>query len=113
MELVLVLFIVALLAAIAVPNIQGSITRAREASLTENLVVMRRAIDDFHADRGAYPDSLAALVEARYIRFVPEDPIGGEETPWRLVEDTEAGGVRDVFSGADGVGTNGVAYGEW
>lgn len=106
------LFIVALLAAIAVPNIQGSITRAREASLTENLSVMRRAIDAYHADRGAYPESLAALVEERYIRFVPEDPIGGEAIAWRVIADDE-GGVRDVQSGADGIGTNGIAYGEW
>ena len=55
----MVLAIVGLLAAIAVPSVEGAITRAEEAALRENLSVMRRALDDHFADAGTYPADLA------------------------------------------------------
>ncbi|NNF24153.1 MAG: prepilin-type N-terminal cleavage/methylation domain-containing protein [Rhodobacteraceae bacterium] len=113
MELVLVLFIVGLLAVVAVPNISGSLTRAREAALAENLTVMRRAIDAYYGDKGAYPENLSALVEMSYIRFIPDDPVAGDEAGWAVIEDRDAGGLRDVRSTAAGVGTNGVEYSAW
>jgi prepilin-type N-terminal cleavage/methylation domain-containing protein len=112
-ELVIVLFIVGLLAAIAVPSVSGALTRAQEAALTENLTVMRRAIGDYHADKGIYPETLQALAEARYISFVPVDPIAGEDVSWVVIQDLDLGGVRDVRSAASGNGANGVAYQEW
>ncbi len=112
MELVVVLFIVGLLAAIAVPNVYGALQRAREAALLENLDVMRRSIDDFYGDRAAYPDSLGVLVDERYLRFVPKDPVGGEDMEWTLIAAPE-GGIMDVRSSAEGTGLNGKPYSEW
>ena len=112
-ELVIVLFIVGLLAALAVPSVSGAITRGQEAALVENLTVMRRALDDYYADKGIYPESLQTLVEQNYISFVPIDPIAGEDVPWMIMQDLDVGGVSDVRSSADGTGTNGVAYQEW
>ncbi|WP_181868901.1 type II secretion system protein [Yoonia sediminilitoris] len=112
-ELVVVLFIVGLLAAIAVPSVSGALVRAREAALIENLSVMRRAIDDYRGDLGLYPPDLGTLAEARYISIVPDDPVAGEDVDWLVIEDQDEGGVRDVRSAATGVGTNGVAYREW
>ena len=113
MELVLVMFILGLLAAIAVPNISSSIQRAREAALIENLTVMRRAIGDYFADRAVYPDTLDALVAARYIQFVPEDPVAEPEDGWRTVAHPELGGIWEVRSTSDKEGLNGVRYSEW
>lgn len=113
MELVLVMFILGLLAAIAIPNISNSIQRAREVALVENLTVMRRAIGDYFSDRAAYPDDLGDLVEAQYIRFLPEDPVADPEDGWDTVRHPELGGIFDVRSTSEEEGLNGVRYSEW
>lgn len=113
MELVVVLFIIGLLAAIAAPNISGAIQRGREAALLENLAVMRRSIDDFHADRSAYPATLEVLVDERYLRFVPDDPVAEKDAGWRLIYDERGAGVIDIHSTSDDMGQNGVPYREW
>lgn len=101
-----------LLAAIAVPSVLGVIDRAEEAALRENLAVMRRALDDHFADTGAYPDDLAVLVERRYIRFVPSDPVAPEGAGWDAVPG-EGGGVADVRSTSNEPGGDGRPYSEW
>ncbi len=113
MELVVVLFIVALLAALAVPSVSRSLKRAEETALTQNLAVMRQAIDDYRADRAEWPETLTALVEERYIRFIPEDPVAGEEAQWAVVEAEEESGIADVRSTSSDIGLNGIPYSEW
>lgn len=112
MELVLVLFIISLLAALAIPNVSRSLTRAKESALSQNLAVMRTAIDDYRADRAEWPASLTALVDERYIRFVPEDPVADGEG-WVVVTAPEEPGVADVRSASTKIGLNGIAYSEW
>ena len=58
---------------------------AREAALRSNLAALRDAIDKFHADRNAYPEKLADLVEGRYLRAVPVDPVTERDDTWRVV----------------------------
>lgn len=111
-ELLVVLLIVGLLAAIAVPNVSGAIQRAREAALRENLQVMRHALDDYFADTASYPASLDALVEGRYIRFVPEDPVASEGAGWAL-ERVGDGGIVDVHSTSDALARDETRYSEW
>ncbi len=111
-ELLVVLLIVGLLAAIAVPNVTGTIERARETALRENLQVMRRALDDYFADTATYPTSLQVLVDSRYLRFVPEDPIAGEESGW-ATEMNDAGGIVEVRSTSDSRATDDTRYSEW
>lgn len=113
MELVLVLFIVGLLAAIAVPNISDALTRGRETALIEDLSVMRRALDDFHADRAEYPESLETLVEEKYLKFIPPDPVAEGDSGWQLSLDPDEGGVTDVRSSSARPGLNGKPYEEW
>ena len=86
--------------------------RAREAALRENLQVMRRALDDYFADKAAYPESLDALVDERYLRFVPEDPVAGTGAGWRA-ETNDAGGIVDVRSTSNERGTDETPYSEW
>lgn len=115
-ELIVVLTVLALLLTIAVPRYYGHIEHAKEATLKQDLSVMRDAIDKFHGDKGRYPDQLDELVSARYIRSVPVDPITESASTWRVIPptDTEAkGAVYDVKSGAEGKGVDGTPYGEW
>ncbi len=111
-ELLIVLMIVGLIAAIAVPNIGGSVKRAEETALRENLQVMRKALDDYIADRGVGPDALSDLVDQSYVRFIPDDPVAGVDTPWRLVTN-ELGDIIDIRSGSDERGSNETPYSEW
>ena len=116
-ELIVVLAIVALLASIAAPRFLGSVDQARETSLRSSLVVMREAIDRYAADRGRYPENLKALVQARYLRNLPEDPLTGRNDSWVLVapppDGALQGGAWDVRSGAPGRSRDGALYADW
>ena len=115
-ELMVVLTVLALLLTLAVPRYFNHLERAKEATLKQDLSVMRDAIDKFHGDKGRYPDQLDELVSARYIRNIPVDPITESATTWRVIPptDTEAkGAVYDIKSGADGKSADGSPYGEW
>src|ERR1700681_4712501 len=74
-ELMIVISIIGILAAIAVPNYQWSIIRAREAVLRETLYNIRNSLDQFFADQGKYPDSLDELKSKLYMRDIPKDPL--------------------------------------
>ena len=119
-ELLIVMTIIGILASIAVPNYQHSVIKAREAVLMEDLYQMRRAIDAYFADQAKYPDSLEALVEAKYLRGIPTDPFTKLQDSWELVPPTPRedgsmaeGGVENVLSGSELVGLNGIPYREW
>lgn len=115
-ELLLVLTLIALLASLAMPVVTGSVHRAKESTLKENLFVLRKAIDDYYADTGAYPGELDILVEKRYIRKIPVDPVTDRRDSWILMRAEDAqgrSGIIDVRSGSEEKDTNGVAYKEW
>ena len=118
-ELMIVMSIVGILAAIAVPNYQWGVIRANEAVLSENLYTFRSTIDQFYADQGKFPESLQDLVDKKYLREIPKDPFTKSRDTWITVapqtpaEGEPAGGsVYDVHSGSDLVGTKGP-YNEW
>ncbi|MYF03937.1 MAG: type II secretion system protein, partial [Holophagales bacterium] len=75
LELIIVMAIIGILAAVAVPLLKNAPRRAQEAALKQNLRVMRDAIEQHYADKGHYPPSLQALVEEEYLRAIPPDPI--------------------------------------
>ena len=115
-ELIIVLAILALLLTIAVPRYFAHIERTKEATLKQDLAVMRDAIDKFHGDKGRYPESLEELVTLRYMRSVPVDPITDSTGTWKVLPpaDSEAkGSVYDVKSGAEGNGLDGKPFAEW
>lgn len=113
-ELIVVMAIVALLVSVAAPRYFASLERARENSMRSSLQVMRHALDQFAADRGRYPDTLVELVQARYLRSLPEDPLTGRSDSWVEVEvppdSVLTGKVSDVRSGAAGRTVAGVLY---
>ena len=114
-ELLTVIAIIGILAAIAVPSFQRSIVRAKEASLRNSLFVMRDVIDQYYADQGQYPMALEDLVEKRYIREIPVDPMTGSTDTWILIppEGEEVLGIYDIRSGSDKVSLYGTPYNEW
>ena len=114
-ELLVVMAIIATLLTIAVPRYVRSLQRSREAVLRQDLTTLRESIDKFYGDTGKYPQTLAALVEKRYLRSIPIDPIAKAADKWVVVtaDDPEDNGVKDVRSGAEGVGEGGVPYASW
>jgi prepilin-type N-terminal cleavage/methylation domain-containing protein len=116
-ELIVVMAIVALLVSIAAPRYVASVERARETTLLGSLATMRQAIDQFAADRSRYPASLDELVQERYLRQVPEDPITGRRDSWIALappaDSAVPGDTADVRSGAAGRGRDGRLYADW
>lgn len=114
-ELLVVLAAVALLLSIAAPRYVQHVDRAREAALRANLAAMRDAIDKYHADRGRWPDSLQDLVQARYLRAVPMDPLVERSDAWQVVAPTDGAGgaVYDVHSRSPGAAGDGTPYTSW
>ncbi len=118
MELLIVLVLIGLLASLAAPVVTGSIQNARESALKESLHNMRKAIDDFYGDTGNYPDTIEVLVQKRYLRRIPADPITDRKDSWTFMREERAGqsaggGIMDVRSGAEGSGSDGKPFKEW
>lgn len=127
LELIVVIAIVGILAAIAMPNLVQMPRRADEAVLRTNLHTLREVIDQHYGDKGFYPPTLDALVEAGYLRSVPVDPITNttewgveydEPDPDLIPAETDAPedaepGIIDVFSLSDRTGLDGTPYSEW
>ncbi len=114
-ELLVVLSIIATLLLIAVPRYFHSLERSKEAVLRQDLSVMRDALDKHFADLARYPETLAELVEHRYLRSIPLDPETKSTETWVVVpsEDEDVPGVRDVRSGAAGTASDGTQFADW
>ena len=127
LELLVVMTIIGILAAIAVPALRDSPQRAREATLREDLFTFRTVIDQYHGDKGSYPADLQTLVTAGYIRKIPTDPMTKSADTWVLAfeepsSDTEASaptdqpttpGIVDIHSGSPGKALDGTLYKDW
>jgi general secretion pathway protein G len=114
-ELLVVLGIVALMLTLAVPRYFPSIDKSKEVVLADNLRNMRNVIDQYYGDTGRYPDSLEQLVEKKYLRALPVDPITDSEPTWVIIppEDGAKGGVYNIKSGAPGNDRSGKPYADW
>jgi general secretion pathway protein G len=114
-ELMVVMAIIALLLSLALPRYFNHLESSRDTILKHDLAVMRDAIDKYHGDRGRYPDSLDELVNARYLRALPVDPITERADTWQIEPPPcdEAGAMYDIHSGAPGKSRDGSAYADW
>lgn len=118
LELMISMFILIILLSVAVPTYQRSVQHARETVLKENLWQMRRAIDQYSADKGKLPKSIDELVEAKYLREKPVDPVSGK-FEWNEIqgEDTNSpdadSGLKDVKSISDGADSEGVEFNKY
>ena len=127
LELIIVIAVIGILVTTVLPNLKDIPRRAAEAVLRTDLQTMREVIDQYRADKGYYPTSLAALVEEDYLRSIPVDPITKSADTWILVleevdpdllpaetdfDETGQPGIEDVRSGAPGVDMDGTPYSE-
>jgi len=119
-EMMIVMAIIVILIAVAVPFYQKAIIRAKESVLHNNLFALRSAIDEYSFDKQKAPQSLQDLVTAGYLHNVPKDPITQSSDSWKIIME-DAGqavsssepGIFDVRSGSDKIGSDGTHYSEW
>lgn len=118
LELMIVMFIMVILVAVALPQFQQSVVHARESVLKDDLYNMRKLIDQYAADKGKLPQSLDDLVSSNYMREIPVDPMTNERD-W-LVETGEdpnsregEQGLVNVHSASTDTSTEGTPYSEW
>ena len=126
LELLVVMAIIGILAAVAVPALRDSPQRAREAALREDLFSFRTVVDQYHGDKGAYPADLQTLVTDGYLRKIPIDPMTKSAETWTLTYEevsTDAAtssadqpaqpGIIDVHSGSTAKALDGTLYKDW
>ena len=117
MELLIVMAVIGILAAVAIPKVITSLRRAKEVVMMEDLWAMRRAIDSYWQDKEKPPASLEDLVSAGYLREVPKDPVCPDcqwnQIPAPADDANSAGGIGDVKSSAPGEDTNGKSFAEY
>jgi general secretion pathway protein G len=114
-ELLVVMAVLAVLLTLAVPRYFGSVEKSKEAVLRENLVLLRDSLDKFYTDNGKYPVALEDLVNKKYLRRVPVDPITESNITWIVIppDDPDKGAIFDIKSGAPGTGSDGTSYRDW
>jgi general secretion pathway protein G len=132
LELLVVMTIIGILAAVAIPALRDSPQRAREAALREDLFTFRSTIDQFHGDKGYYPPDLQTLVTEGYLRRIPVDPMTKSRDTWVVdfeeLEPAAEGdtgptpetpdqsispGIIDIHSGSTDTALDGTAYKDW
>jgi general secretion pathway protein G len=114
-ELLVVMAVIALLLSMAAPKYFGRVSQSKEVILKHDLTEMREALDKFYGDTGQYPEALQDLVDRKYLRSIPSDPITESPSTWVSVAPTNGakGQVYDIKSGAPGNAADGTAYAEW
>jgi len=119
LELMIVISIVMILMAVAVPVYNQSIIQARESVLRSNLSTLRNVISQYTLDKQKAPQGLDDLVQAGYLRQIPVDPMT-RQTNWEVVQedvmlavDQNDPGITDVHSASNGTASDGTAYSSW
>jgi general secretion pathway protein G len=119
LELMIVISIIMILMAVAVPMYNRSIVQARESVLRSNLSTLRSVISQYTLDKQKAPQSLDELVTAGYLRQIPVDPMSREPN-WEVVQedvmlavDQQDPGITDVHSASNGSASDGTAYSSW
>jgi general secretion pathway protein G len=120
LELMIVMVVIGILAAIAIPSYTNNVRHAREAVLREDLHAIRSAIDSYTVDKQKAPQTLDDLVQAGYLKEMPVDPFTHRSDTWVPVQDDTLSsidqtdsGIDDVHSGAQLVASDGTNYSTW
>jgi general secretion pathway protein G len=121
-ELMIVISIMLILISIALPRYSASVKRARESVLRQDLFTMRNVISEYTLDKQKMPQSGDDLVQAGYLKQIPNDPTTGQANwNWHTADEgtimspdeQDEGGIDDVFSASNDVGTDGVPYSQY
>jgi general secretion pathway protein G len=122
LEILIVMGLIGILVGLAIPHYTTSTKRAKEAVLKEDLFQLRKFINQYYTDKGKYPPSLQALVDAEYVRSIPIDPITKSSETWVVIWETQTEddltlglepGIVDVSSGSDQTALDGTPYNTW
>ena len=121
LELMIVMVIIGILAAIAIPSFVQNVKHAREAVLREDLQTMRGAIQSFTYDKQKAPQDGGDLVSSGYLKVLPKDPFTQRTDTWIFdqgsaytsIDETQSGGIDDVHSGSQQVSSEGTTYNTW
>jgi general secretion pathway protein G len=119
LEMMIVISIIIILMAIAIPNYNRTVIQSRESVLRSNLSTLRSVISQYTLDKQKAPQSLDDLVTAGYLRQIPVDPLT-KETNWEVHNedvlmsvDQQEPGIDDVHSASSGTASDGTAYSSW
>ena len=119
LELMIVISIIMILVAVAVPIYNQSIVRSREAVLRQDLFTLRSVISQYTLDKQKAPQSLDDIIQAGYLRQIPNDPLTGQAN-WEVVQedvllavDQQDPGISDVHSASNSSASDGTAYSSW
>lgn len=113
-EMSVVVAIIGILYFTVAPMYGTTILKSRETALKEDLHIMRKVLDQYYRDRGAWPGEIDSLVRDGYLRSIPADPITGRTDTWKMVPSEEGRvDVFDIRSGADGKSSDGTSYAAW
>jgi general secretion pathway protein G len=119
LEMMIVISVIIILMAVAIPNYNRTVIQARESVLRSNLSTLRSVISQYTLDKQKAPQSLDDLVQAGYLRQIPVDPIT-KETNWEVVQedtlmavDQQEPGIVDVHSASSGTASDATAYNTW
>jgi general secretion pathway protein G len=117
-EMVIVISIVLVLLAIALPMYERAITRSREATFKHNLHTLNSVINQYSLNKRRAPQSLDDLVPD-YLKVIPNDITGKNDT-WKTdpedpqnCMDPNQCGISGVHSGSDATSSDGSAYSSW
>jgi len=121
-EIIIVFTLIGILVGLGIPSYKNATKKGREAVLKEDLYQFRKLIDQYYHDKGKYPGSLQALVDERYLRKIPVDPMTNSAETWIEIRETfsledgeppAAPGVIDLHSGSDQKAIDGTSYNTW
>src|SRR5437016_3446725 len=119
LEMMMVIFIIMILASVAMPVYNQAVVQARESVLRSNLGSLRSVISQYTLDKQKAPQSLDDLVTAGYLRQIPMDPMT-RQTNWEVVQedllmavDQQEPGISDVHSASSGTASDGTTYSTW
>jgi len=119
LELVIVVSIIMIFMAIAIPMYNRSVLRARESVLKSNLDTLNAAIVQYTLDKQKAPQSIDDLKSAGYVEKIPTDPMTNE-TNWEVEQDDvilsfwqQDPGITGVHSASSAIGSDGTAYSTW
>ena len=121
-EIIIVFTLIGILVGLGLPQYRYATKRAREAVLKENLFQLRKLIDQYYADKEKYPASLQTLVDEKYLRSIPTDPMTDSSETWIEVQEIPTEdelmsvvefGIADVFSGSNQKALDGTLYSTW
>jgi general secretion pathway protein G len=120
-EMLIVISIIMILVAVAIPAYTNSIVHARESVLRQNLFTLRSLISQYTLDKQKAPQGLEDLIQGGYLKQIPPDPMTGK-ADWTIDQEdetimspdqTDAGGIDDVHSSSTGISSDGTAYNTW